>query len=75
MEDGDEHQCAWQTEPAAASAEGKKLGYRTILLTHDFITIKELWDAQQLIVEQVGGGVSNVAGQLFPLGAYVAAHC
>ena len=50
-----------QTESAAAEAEAKKLGYRTILLTHDFNTTKELQDAQQLIIEKVAGVAWNVA--------------
>lgn len=50
-----------QTESAAAEAEAKKLGYKTILLTHDFNTTKELQDAQQLIIEKVAGVAWNVA--------------
>lgn len=50
-----------QTELAAAEAEAKKLGYQTILLTHDFNTTKELQDADQLVVEKVAGVVWNVA--------------
>ena len=50
-----------QTESAAAEAEAKKLGYKTILLTHDFNTTRELQDAQQLIIEKVAGVAWNVA--------------
>src|SRR6202012_339531 len=50
-----------QTEWTAAEAEAKKLGYQTILLTHDFNTTKELQDADQLIVEKVAGVVWNVS--------------
>src|SRR6202012_929455 len=50
-----------QTESAAAENEARKLGYKTILLTHDFNTTEELQDAEQLIVEKVSGVVWNVA--------------
>ncbi len=50
-----------QKESAAAESEAKKLGYKTILLTHDFNTTEELQDADQLIIEKVDGVVWNVA--------------
>lgn len=50
-----------QTESRAAENEAKKLGYKTILLTHDFNTTEELQDAEQLIIEKVAGVVWNVA--------------
>lgn len=50
-----------QTESQAAVAMAKKLGYNTVVLTHDFNTAKELNDAEEIIAEKVVGAVWNVA--------------
>jgi erythritol transport system substrate-binding protein len=50
-----------QTESAAAAKAAAKLGYKTILLTHDFNTTKELQDADQIVIEKVAGVAWNVA--------------
>lgn len=52
-----------QVESQAAAAEAHKLGYKAIILTHDFNTAKELQDAEQLITEKVAGVAWNVANE------------
>lgn len=50
-----------QIESKAAIDMAEKLGYKAILLTHDFNTARELKDADQIITEKVAGAVWNVA--------------
>lgn len=50
-----------QIEEKAAVDEAHKLGYKTIVLTHNFDTTKEFKDAQEIITDQVAGAVWNVA--------------
>lgn len=50
-----------QVESKAAADAAAKLGYKSIILTHDFNTANELRDADQIITEKVAGVVWNVA--------------
>jgi erythritol transport system substrate-binding protein len=50
-----------QVESQAAVDAATKLGYKTIVLTHDFNTAAELKDADQIITAKVVGAVWNVA--------------
>jgi ABC-type sugar transport system substrate-binding protein len=50
-----------QIESKAAVDRAEKLGYKAIVLTHDFNTANELKDADQIITEKVAGAVWNVA--------------
>ena len=50
-----------QIESKAAVDMAEKLGYKAILLTHEFNTANELKDADQIITEKVAGAVWNVA--------------
>jgi erythritol transport system substrate-binding protein len=50
-----------QVESKAAVDQAQKLGYKAIVLTHDFNTANELKDADQIITEKVAGVVWNVA--------------
>jgi erythritol transport system substrate-binding protein len=50
-----------QVESKAAVDKAQQLGYKAIVLTHDFNTANELKDADQIITEKVAGVVWNVA--------------
>jgi erythritol transport system substrate-binding protein len=50
-----------QVESKAAVDKATELGYKSIVLTHDFNTANELRDADQLITQKVAGVVWNVA--------------
>jgi erythritol transport system substrate-binding protein len=50
-----------QIESKAAVDQAKALGYKTMVLTHDFNTANELRDADQIITEKVAGVLWNVA--------------
>lgn len=50
-----------QVESKAAVDMAEKLGYKAIVLTHDFNTASELKDADQIITQKVAGVVWNVA--------------
>jgi len=50
-----------QVESKAAVDAATRLGYKSIVLTHDFNTASELRDADQIITEKVAGVVWNVA--------------
>lgn len=50
-----------QVESKAAVDAATKLGYKSIVLTHEFNTANELRDADQIITERVVGVVWNVA--------------
>lgn len=50
-----------QKEEKAAVDEAHKLGYKTIVLTHNFNTANEFRDAQEIITDRVAGAVWNVA--------------
>ncbi len=50
-----------QVKSKAAVDMAEKLGYKAIVLTHDFNTANELKDADQIITQKVAGVVWNVA--------------
>lgn len=50
-----------QVESKAAVDKARALGYKTMVLTHDFNTANELRDADQIITEKVSGVLWNVA--------------
>jgi erythritol transport system substrate-binding protein len=50
-----------QVESKAAADVAEKLGYKTMILTHDFNTAAELRDADQIITAKVAGVAWNVA--------------
>jgi erythritol transport system substrate-binding protein len=50
-----------QVESKAAVDKAEALGYKTMVLTHDFNTANELRDADQIITQKVAGVLWNVA--------------